>query len=189
MKQEIEIEFKNILTKNEFERLLESYPFQEAFKQTNYYFETRDLQLSKLRSALRIREKNGRFTATLKQPYEGHLLESHISLSEEEAKQCINGNFIHREDFSNHLKNLGIHIKDLIYLGELTTYRRTFIDKDNLFVLDHSLYNGLEDYEFELEVKDAGEGKTLFLDVLEKYDILLEKTPSKIERFYNSLQG
>lgn len=189
MRQEIEIEFKNLLTKEEFEALLHGCPFPEAYKQINYYFETKDMRLSKLKTALRIREKKGQFTLTLKEAKEGHILETHISLTEEEAKQCIDGEFLDREDFSRHLSSLSIQVEDLIYQGKLTSLRRSFSKDNKLYVLDHSFYNGLEDYEFELEADHAEEGEASFHELLKSYQISLKKTPSKIERFFTSLKA
>src|SRR5699024_6287737 len=175
MRQEIEIEFKNLLTESEYEKLLEAYSFSPEIKQVNYYFETEDLSLRKARSALRIREKNSSYTVTLKQPKNGHLLEGHITLEEEEAKECIKGNFIQNQDFTNQLASLGVNPQDLLYMGSLTTYRRSYIDGDHIYVLDYSLYNDKEDFEFELEVQNAKLGKELFLHILEQADIALRK--------------
>ncbi len=57
--QEIEIEFKNILTKQEFDTLLQWFQIKsEQFQpQTNYYFDTEDYLLKKNESALRIKKK------------------------------------------------------------------------------------------------------------------------------------
>lgn len=47
MSQEIEIEFKNLLTEAEYNRIYQFLPFEsvELMEQTNYYFETGDGQL------------------------------------------------------------------------------------------------------------------------------------------------
>jgi len=187
MRQEIEIEFKNLLTKRDYEQLLNNYPFKEPIKQVNYYFETKDFAFREIKSALRIRKKKDKYTLTLKQPYKGHLLETHLSLTKEETMDCLKGNFVDKAEFTKHLASLGINIKDLVYLGELTTYRRTYVDEGDIYVLDHSLYNGIEDFEFELEVDHAEAGKSLFSNIMQNSGISLRKTPSKIERFFNSL--
>lgn len=189
MKQNIEIEFKNLLTKEQYNQLLSLFPFDKPFKQVNYYFETRDFQLKKFNSALRIREKEGKYTLTLKQPYEEHLLETHLTLTKAEAKACLKGEFLVNEEFSQSLVNLGVKVDDLIYFGKLITYRSVYKKQENLYVLDHSLYNGKEDFEFELEVKDAKEGKKLFLNILQKANIEITRTPNKIERFFRSLKS
>ena len=48
MTQEIEIEFKNIVTKEEFDTLCKSFSIEAFTKQVNHYFETPDFSLKKL---------------------------------------------------------------------------------------------------------------------------------------------
>ena len=58
MNQEIEIEYKNIITLEEYDKMLNYYSKREnitSWQQSNYYFDTPDLQLKKDHSALRLR--------------------------------------------------------------------------------------------------------------------------------------
>lgn len=59
MSETIEIEFKNLLTKVEYEKLLNAFNVkdEQIICQTNHYFDTPDFTLKDLGSALRIREK------------------------------------------------------------------------------------------------------------------------------------
>src|SRR5699024_11479055 len=76
LSQEIEIEFKNLLTKEEFNQIRTYLSFPDkGVAQTNFYFETKDFTLKNNHAALRIREKNGEYTLTLKQPGGQGLLE------------------------------------------------------------------------------------------------------------------
>ncbi|HLS35615.1 MAG TPA: CYTH domain-containing protein [Bacillota bacterium] len=187
MKQEIEIEYKNLLTKSEYKRLLRLYPFQKAIKQHNYYFETAQLQLQKQKSALRIRKKNNEYVLTLKQPHYGQLLETHVEITEDETEQCLIGNFIEHKQFNEQLAKLGVDAQQLNYIGKLVTYRRIYEENETIYVLDRSLYNGYEDFEFELEVNDEHKGKKHFLSILKKAEIKQVHTPNKIERFFKTL--
>ncbi|WP_156288892.1 CYTH domain-containing protein [Oceanobacillus salinisoli] len=187
MAQEIEIEFKNLLTKEEFEKLLYKLPFpKHSVKQTNYYFETKNFSLKDKGSALRIREKAGKYQLTLKEPHELGLQETHDELTEEEAKQWMNGNIIPKYNTSKQLKNLGIKLEDLVYYGSLTTERREVTYKDVLIVLDYSTYNKKEDFEFELEAQDKHTGLQTFDALLQEFHIQKKNTPNKIERFFAS---
>src|SRR5690606_35990657 len=69
MSQEIEIEFKNILTKDEYEKLLKEFNIEQQMiiRQTNHYFDTPDWHLRKLSSGLRIRETKSKTVCTLKE--------------------------------------------------------------------------------------------------------------------------
>lgn len=57
--QNIEIEFKNMLTKEEYELLLTHFQVgkEDLFEQENHYFDTSDFALKANHSALRIRKK------------------------------------------------------------------------------------------------------------------------------------
>lgn len=190
MAQEIEIEFKNLLTETEFERLLEAYPFPaEPITQTNHYFETEDMRLKEHSSALRIREKSGTFTLTLKEPHPDGLLETHDELTKEEASHWLRGEPIPKVNTKARLEKIGIAPAELKYFGKLTTERREIALGDDLLVLDYSTYNGQEDYEVELEVKSREKGEKTFSDLLNRYDIPKRRTPNKIERFYMHLKN
>lgn len=190
MAQEIEIEFKNILTKAEYDLLLDAYPFpHDGVEQTNYYFETVGLHLKDKGAALRIRKKNGKFILTLKEPYGDGLLETHDELTAEEAASWLNGKPIDKENVSKQLEKMAIRTADLKYYGSLATERRELVDGNVLLVLDRSEYNGQEDYELELEAQRFDQGEKRFNEILESHQIGKRRTPNKIERFFMSLKN
>ncbi len=86
MTQEIEIEFKNIVTKEEFDTLCKSFSIEAFTKQVNHYFETPDFSLKEAGSALRIRHKGATYTLTLKQPAEIGLLRNASSRNRRRSK-------------------------------------------------------------------------------------------------------
>ncbi|WP_226576979.1 CYTH domain-containing protein [Halobacillus litoralis] len=188
MTQEIEIEFKNLLTKDEYEQVYHFLPFKsvELIEQTNYYFETEDQKLKQQGSALRIRKKNDQWTLTLKQPHEKGLLETHDSLTEEEANLWIQDKMTEKPAVFKQLHELGIHIDDLHYLGSLTTRRKEVEHEGATVVLDHSLYYDQEDYELEVEAKSHTDGKRVIKQILTACNIPERKTDNKIKRFYKA---
>lgn len=188
MTQEIEIEYKNLLTKEEFDRLLEKLPFPDKPQtQTNYYFETADFALKDLGCALRIREKNGTFTLTLKEPHTSGLLETHDSLTQQEASNWINGNMTDNENVAKRLTTKGISIEKLIYAGSLTTKRRELHYKNVLLVLDNSTYHDRNDYELEIEAVSEASGQETMQEILTDFNIETRDTPNKIERFFKAI--
>ncbi|WP_068676488.1 CYTH domain-containing protein [Oceanobacillus sp. Castelsardo] len=188
MAQEIEIEFKNLLTNEEFNILLDKLPFPEySVKQTNFYFETNGLSLKDKGCALRIREKQGKYRLTLKEPHELGLQETHDTLTEDEAKHWLNGEIIPKPETTQQLQKLGIEQEKLVYYGSLTTERREVEYKDVLIVLDYSTYNGVQDYEFELEAKNHKIGLERFHSILDEFGIKKKETPNKIVRFFKTL--
>lgn len=188
MAQEIEIEYKNLLTKDEFDRLLTNLPFpRDSQIQTNYYFETEDFALRQQLSAIRIREKNGNYQLTLKEPHPDGLLETHDMLTEKESFSWLHGNIIVKKNVFKQLDNLNISYKDLIYFGKLKTERREVNYENVLIVLDISSYNGQVDYEFELEAPHKEIGEKIFHQLLHQHQITIKNTPNKIERFFTTL--
>lgn len=188
MTQEIEIEYKNLLTKEEFDRLLENLPFPEQSEtQINYYFETKDFSLKQNGCALRIREKNGEYKLTLKEPHPQGLLETHDFLTKQEALDWIDGKFITKRHTASQLAEKDISPEDLIYYGCLKTERRELNDNNVLIVLDFSTYNGKSDYELELEAPSQEVGIEAFQTLLKAHNIQKRITPNKIKRFFQTL--
>ncbi|WP_163537064.1 CYTH domain-containing protein [Gracilibacillus sp. YIM 98692] len=192
MSQEIEIEFKNLLTKKEFNQVLKYFLTNDSHKivQVNHYFETKAMDLKNKQAALRIREKEDSYQLTLKQPNpEGAgLLETHANLTEDEASDWINDEVKYNQKIVKQLQQLDIDYNKLHYGGQLKTVRYEFPYKDTTIVLDHSFYNDVEDYELELEAKDEAYGKEIFDDILHQFDIPLRKTDNKIKRFYTTIR-
>lgn len=188
MAQEIEIEFKNLLTKNEFELLMQKYnvTFKDFISQENYYFDTTNFLLKGKQSALRIRKKLDKYILTLKQPYEQGLLETHQELTEDQASTLLynEGAIMVDGSVKEAVLSLGINPDELQFLGALKTDRIEITDNENILVLDHSFYLNHEDYELEYEVKDPVTGKNNFLDILKQNNIPVRTTKNKIQRFF-----
>ncbi|UFU00579.1 CYTH domain-containing protein [Radiobacillus kanasensis] len=189
MAQEIEIEFKNLLTKEEYEALLTYLPLHhsKSIRQINHYFETPDFLLRSKGSALRIREKESGNVLTLKQPHPNGLLETHDELTEEEANRWLNNQPFKTEFVGNQLRQLDVPIEKLRYGGALRTDRLELSYHETIVVLDHSSYNEKEDYELELEATNWEIGNRVFQDILETCSITRRAPISKIQRFYDTL--
>jgi len=189
MPQEIEIEYKNIISENEYKQMLAAYPFpKENVEQINHYFETTNQSLGSYGCAIRIREKLNTYTITLKEPHPDGLLETHDRISKETFQEWLNGNIIPQPNTSRQLQKLGISSEDLVYKGHLKTIRHETSYKGVLLVLDQSEYNGIKDYEFELEAPTKPLGTQIFTDILQEQLIPKRNTPNKIERFFTSLK-
>ncbi|MFP7479698.1 CYTH domain-containing protein [Terribacillus saccharophilus] len=191
MPQEIEIEFKNLLTEAEFRKLYKAFDMANApeIQQVNHYFETNDFQLKQHGAALRIREKNGKYQSTLKQPQGDGLLETHDYLTEQEANSWLQGHITLGPEINKQLQEMGIAAADLTYGGSLETIRREKSYNDTIIVLDKSNYGDITDYELELEAQSFAHGERVFHTVLTENGIAKCETPNKIERFYDSLRN
>ena len=187
MKQEIEIEFKNLLTSTEFHKLMDAFHIDNSqFKeQTNYYFDTPTFDIKENRAALRIRYKNDCYVLTLKQPSKVGLLETHETLTKEEATRLLKGESPLPSSMEKQIKTLGIEVRKVNLFGSLTTKRAEVPYKDGLLVLDHSTYLNHEDFELEYEVRNEESGKKAFLELLNHFHIPMRETNNKIQRFFN----
>lgn len=190
MPQELEIEFKNMLTKDEFFKLADYFNLkQDDFReQTNYYFDTEDFLLKQLRAGLRIRKKGSSFECTLKEPFTGiGLMETTDRLTASEADSFLKGEGpLAASEVNQRLEALKINIKDLNNIGTLITKRAEIKYEGGLLVLDHSNYGRTEDYELEYEVSNEEKGKATFLEFLASHSIPIRPAEKKIARLMNA---
>lgn len=188
MTKELEIEFKNMLTQEEYEELLVYFGHspEEAKTQDNYYFDTTDFQLKHQKCALRIRKKGNGFECTLKTPAPEGNYEITDSLNAEQADQMIGGHSFHALEVLSTLQTLNVSPGELRMIGKLTTHRTEFEIDGGLLVLDHSVYGEKEDFEVEFEVADARAGKKRFTELLKKHRIPKRPAEKKIARFMAS---
>lgn len=186
--QEIEIEFKNLLERDEYNNLVAHYMSDlEPIRQVNHYFETNDFRLKQQGAALRIREKTDAYVATLKQPVENGLLETHDTLTEEQFKAWCQDEITLGDNIRQQLNTIGIEETDIRYKGQLTTYRYERQDHNIILVLDYSEYNGMTDYELEVEAPSMDQGQAYFHNLLSQFNIPERHTPNKIARFFQSV--
>jgi len=189
MNQEIEIEFKNMITKEEFHTLCEHFSIAKSdfVLQENHYFDSEDFALKNKGCALRIRKKKANYEMTLKQPAQEGLLETNEKVSEDEAKAIIETSRIPDGAIATILREeLHINPDSVNYFGTLITSRAETDYKGGLLVIDHSMYLNTEDYELEYEVSDFLSGQKLFKELLKTLNIPERKTDNKIKRFYTA---
>lgn len=189
MSQEIEIEFKTLLTAADYQNLLTQYAASETdfFLQTNVYYDTPDFSLKRKSMGLRIRlfEKYGELT--LKSPLPNNqmgLLETTDRLTLAEAEAFVETETILTTgDVADFLIKMGIELGQLSVQANLTTKRWEHpLSEAILLVLDESWYHGQHDYELEMEVQEANIGQDFFTHFLAKHNIPLLKGTNKIQR-------
>lgn len=192
MSQEIEIEFKNMLTKEEFETLIEHFQIEESqfHIQHNHYFDTVDQQLRQLKSGLRIRQLENYNELTLKEPARGiALTETTDRLSDEQVQSIlIEGTPIPALEVEGRLHAFEVSLNELQRIGTLSTTRAEINYNGGLLVFDHSLYADQEDYELEYEAVDEEEGKMIFLALLNELAIPVRPAQKKLARFMKALK-
>jgi uncharacterized protein YjbK len=186
MSQTIEIEFKNLLTDAEYERIKKYFQLDSSlfFVQENHYFDTTDFSLKENGAALRIRKKGKRFELTLKQPLPSGLLETNQMLTNDEAIHALTFNQIPTGQITQLISEMNIDPNSVIFFGTLTTERAEWEYQNGLLVLDKSSYLETVDYELEYEVQEFTVGKIQFAQLLHSLQIPKRKTDNKIKRFY-----
>ncbi|MFD2304981.1 CYTH domain-containing protein [Enterococcus termitis] len=185
MSENLEIEFKTLLSKKEFLHTANFFNLNEHhfFTQTNHYFDTDDFQLREKYIGLRVRTLSKKAEITLKIPDTVGLMEINDSLSTAQAQAIIDsGSLPTFGAVYDKLIALGINIKDLRLIGNLTTKRAEKKLPQGLLALDESWYNEQHDFELELEVSDAISGKKEFLLLLDTLNIKEKPSPNKIQR-------
>jgi len=185
LSQTIEIEFKNLLTIDEFTKLKSYFNVKEEdfFSQENHYFDTKDFILKEYKMALRVREKNNQLELTLKQPLATGLLETNEVITNEQFEQLKRGNFPIGQ-ISQILSSYIPQLNKIEFFGTLKTFRHELPFKNGLLVLDKSIYLGIEDYELEYEVSDEKEGAIHFQALINELGITQKHTHNKVMRFY-----
>ncbi|RKL67724.1 CYTH domain-containing protein [Salipaludibacillus neizhouensis] len=189
MSQEIEIEFKNLISELTYSKLLRYYSPNSSpiFEQVNHYFDTKNMGLQAKQSALRVRYKGKKFILTLKQPHKIGLLETHQLLNEDEFKILKQKGTIPSGEVSHQLESLlelPFGKLNLQYLGKLTTERTECNLPEGLLVLDKSFYFDCTDFEMEFECTEETAGRKAFEDLLKSWSLTWTEPPNKIERFY-----
>ena len=164
MNKNIELEYKSLLTKEQFDHIKSLFAFSEPFKQVNHYFDTKDKQMKERRSPLRIREVDNKLIMTIKTP-------NKIGVNEFECE-------VESLDFSsNKISNdilqamYPVTPNEVYEFGSLTTYRRTFETELATICLDENFYADCHDYEIEYEVKKEHNSLDTFKKIMAKCGI------------------
>lgn len=192
MSQEIEIEFKNNLTKKQYEELLSSFHIADEMilRQTNHYFDTPTWHLKNQASGLRIRETKERIVCTLKEKTSKHThLETTDVLTKEQADSMLNGKAFVAPTVKEKLIQIKVPIDQLLVFGSLTTDRVEIPYMGGTLVFDHSFYLNRDDYEVEYEANDEKIGAQIFEEFLKKFNIKKQIADKKIARFMQALNA
>lgn len=177
MKMNIEIEFKTKIDQDKYEELLKEFSLEEnVFKQTNYYFDTNNLDLNEKKMVLRIRQKREHsFKLTLKSQSEQGSFEYHVLLTKEQADEMIKNGFNTKDFFEQ------IDYK-VNFQTSLDNHRASTPYEVGTLFFDRNEYCGVVDYEIEYEVDHFETGLQEFNKFLEKHNIEFRPTVRKSER-------
>lgn len=184
MHTEKEIEFKNLLTKDEFEQMLAHFQVDsdDFYTQTNYYFDTSSNYFKEKKMGFRLRVMANKNELTLKVPEKEHIMNETTYLLTDSEKEEILQN-LHFPDIPiiNQIKNKGT----LTCIGSMQTNRANKTFENGMLFFDHSLYSQTEDFEVEYECDNVENGNKIFVNLLESLQIPIRIADKKIARLIN----
>jgi uncharacterized protein YjbK len=182
-----EIEFKKIVPRHVFKALMARFGVTpaDAVEQTNYYFDTPDLALSRRGMAMRVREKNGSYGVTLKVGNRGFANEYVLAPLTAAAFRRLKAGGVKRPEWRSLLCKAGVDPDAVRYRRRLSTRRIVVKWEGGEICLDDNRYGRKRDYELEYEVVDARRGKRLFLKLMD--DFQLEPDPHPVSKSRRAL--
>lgn len=181
--EDFEQEVKFLLDKESFEKIYKDFVADKNPKrQVNYYFDPSALVGDKS-TTIRIREKDGKYTLTVKEKKSSAKdlsTEKSASVLEDDFNKIMADGFLKIEDYlENSLKG------QVPFLGSLETIRDEVQYKNIALAFDKSSYFGQVDYEIEMEGRQDNIlelRKALGLEDKDTNDL------SKFGRFLRSLE-
>jgi len=191
--QEIELEAKNLLTKEEFLQLCNHFlvGHDNFVEQENRYFADQEGIIPvnlPIGTTLRVREKKGALRLEFKLPEEtGEVAEYSDALSEDQFQSLLHNGKLPEGNVKKVLYENGI-LEPILFLGIARTLRATPQNDWGVEIsLDETSYpGGSKDYEIEIESSSLERSHEVLLEILNEFEIQKIDSPRKIERFYKA---
>lgn len=179
MDKPIERELKVLISQNDMNTIIQSYPFSQPWMQTNSYYDDENDTVKNKDGAIRIRTINDKHIFTLK-------IRKDAITHYEYEKEIDTDQFddIKDPEIKEWLQTYGIP-SNLRKIVSFTTIRRVYSFKDAELCADITEYENHKDYELEYEYHRNHDGISEFNQILSKIDKEYEKNcPSKIARAF-----
>lgn len=186
MAKQLEIEFKTLLTKEEYQKLIERFSNYKGNYQTNYYFDTPCFTLKATDIGLRVRVRDS-YELTLKRRKHYSIIETNKIISKEIFEEFLENGIVPDEEIRNEIAGI-IGNQKLVNFMSLTTYRVNVPYKNGLLAIDKCEYLGEVDYELEYEATSYEQGKREFVEIVNEFGVKYKKSEAKIKRAYAALR-
>lgn len=168
----LEIEYKALLTQQQFNDLNNYFNHSQTIHQINHYFLYLD---PSVHISCRIRQIDTTFTLTFKQDHTVGKLETNF-IDIDFTQPFI------RQDVQTFLIENNLN-KPFTLIGSLTTIRHLTLEDHCEICLDENNYCGISDYELEVEsIDDPFYTQALFNKICDEFE-LIENSASKFKRF------
>lgn len=164
--ENIEIEYKVMINKDDYDKVISSLHNYEIYEQINYYYDTKNNSLKNNNLSFRIRHilNKNLYLMTIKEKLNSGRKEIEFYLNSNDPLKI-------NKDVKDFLNKRGVDYKELITIGKLKTLRYEIKINDCLLCFDKNNYYNKEDYEIECEAKTMEIAKKTLCDYLKKYDI------------------
>ena len=173
---EFEYEAKVLICEEKYDKILQKYPYKEIF-QVNQYFDTSTKFYKSRNSALRIRIKNNTYEFTLKYKKGSCNIEHNNIISKEEYEKFLIDGIVPVE--------LPFYHTEKLSSVTIETVRNVIEYKEHKIEVDKSCFNGVYDYEIEVEAENIILAKRILKDFLNDNLIEGKESKSKIARYYD----
>jgi uncharacterized protein YjbK len=178
------VQFKTLLTQEEYEKLIEKFKGNRTDFQTNHYFDTKRFSLKALDSSLRVRDRDT-LELTLKRKKSYTLQEITIPIDNETFEEIRKTGTLPEGEIRNELIPL-IGDQKLFNFLSLSTLRMYLPYKNGVLFIDKSEYLGITDYELEYSGKNYNEAKREFIQIINELGIKYKKADQKIKRAFKA---
>lgn len=159
----IECEERAMLTFDQYRRLISyyvaKYPDHEILYIENTYLDDKELSLKNIHHVLRIRKVNNDTELTLK-------------IKGDDGDTEINETPEHHPEID---KALNYQFDTYQPIAKLHTKRIEVHQDDFLVIIDMNTYNGIIDYDLEVEAKTMNRAKEAILMICKQFDIAYKK--------------
>lgn len=181
-----EVQFKTLLTLDEYIKLLERFKGSRSDNQTNHYFDTSRFSLKALDASLRVRERET-LEITFKRKKGYNLQEITLPIDVDTFEEIKETGYLPEGEIRSELTTL-IGDQKLINYFSLSTSRIYLPYKSGMILIDKSEYLNTIDYELTYIVKNYNEGKKEFIDLISETGITYKKSEKKIKRAFNAFK-
>lgn len=188
MSKELEIEFKTLLTKEEYIKLCTQFQECKRNLQINYYFDTSRFTLKASDIGLRVRMMDkDHYIITLKKKKGYALQEFNETIDKATFEEFLVNGIVPVDEIRKELEDVikGQLLKNYM---SLSTYRIGFPYKKGYLAIDKCKYVNIVDYELEYEAKSYEAGKREFVELVRELGIVYKKSQPKIKRAYDALR-
>lgn len=187
MQKATDVEFKSLITKDEYDRLIETFKdISKTDEQTNHYFDTARFSLKALDTSVKVRERDD-LSLTYKNKKGYNVTVKTEIITPEKFKEIKETGIIDIPEMAEDITKL---IKDqkLVNFMSVSTHRTYLPYLSGILNIDKTTYLDVTDYEIEYATKSFHQGKEEFIQIINDLQIQYKKSDKKIKRAYSRLK-